>query len=299
MSPLECSVVVPTRNRPDQLDACLDALASQSLPPDRFEVIVVDDGTEAPVAPRLEAWRRRLSVGQARTPGAGPAAARNAGVALAAGRYLAFTDDDCRPSPGWLQALLAVLRRRPGALAGGRTVNMLAELAASETSQVISEVVHDYYNADPEDARFFSSNNLAAEAAAFRRLGGFDPAFRTSEDRDLCHRWRAAGGRLVYVPDALVGHAHRLNLAGFWHQHLHYGRGACRHRRAVQARTGTEGTVEFGFYAGLGPRIARRLRGRRRKAAVCALLVAWQAANGAGFVAEWLAGRTAPKGPPA
>ena len=296
MSPLECSVVIPTRDRPDELDACLEALASQSLPRDRFEVIVVDDGSRTAVAPRLEAWRRRLGVRHARTTGAGPAAARNAGIALAAGRYLAFTDDDCRPAPGWLQAMLGVLRRRPGALAGGRTVNVLADMAASETSQVISEVVHDYYNADPEDARFFSSNNLAAEAAALRGLGGFDPAFRTSEDRDLCHRWRAAGGRLVYAPDALVGHAHRLNVAGFWRQHLNYGRGACRHLRAVRARAAAGSTIELGFYAGLGPRIARRLRGRRRKAAVCALLLAWQAANSAGFVAEWLAGRAAPRG---
>jgi len=298
MSRMECSVVIPTRDRPDELDTCLEALASQSLPRDRFEVIVVDDGSRVPVAPRLDAWRGRLNLGHAWTPGAGPAAARNTGVALAAGRCLAFTDDDCRPSPGWLHAMLGVLRRRPGTLAGGRTVNLLNDRATSETSQVITEVVHDYYNADPERARFFSSNNLAAEAVAFRDLGGFDPAFRTSEDRDLCHRWSASGQPLVYVPDALVGHAHRLGLAGFWRQHFNYGRGACRHLRAVRARAAAGSTIELGFYAGLGPRIARRLRGRRRKAAVCALLVAWQAANSAGFVAEWLEGRSAPQGRP-
>jgi glycosyltransferase involved in cell wall biosynthesis len=292
---MECSVVIPTRDRPGQLDTCLEALACQSLPRDRFEVIVVDDGSRAPVAPRLDAWRGRLNLGHAWTPGAGPAAARDAGVALAAGRCLAFTDDDCRPSPEWLQAMLGVLRRRPGTLAGGRTVNVLTDLATSETSQVISEVVHDYYNADPEHARFFSSNNLAAEAGAFRELGGFDPAFRTSEDRDLCHRWLASGRTLIYVPDALVGHAHRLGLAGFWRQHFNYGRGACRHLRAVRTRAAEGSTIELGFYAGLAPRIARRLRGRRRKAAVCALLVAWQAANSAGFLREWLAGRPAPR----
>ena len=152
-------------------------------------------------------------------------------------------------------------------------------------------MAYDYYNADPHNARFFSSNNLACDAAAFRGLGGFDPAFRTSEDRDLCDRWRASGRALVFAPDALVGHAHRMGLAGFARQHVGYGRGACRLMRARQARAPGTPTLELGFYTGLLPRIARLIRGRRNQPALWALLLVWQLANTAGFFLEWGAER--------
>ena len=287
MTHVECSVVVPTRDRPGPLDTCLGALAAQSLPRDRFEVIVVDDGSRAPVAPRLDAWRARLNIQVARTPGAGPAAARNAGVAIAAGRYLAFTDDDCVPDPGWLTALLAGLQGQRGALVGGRTFNLLAGSPAPEASQLISDVVQDFYNANRELPRFFTSNNLAVEAGPLRAIGGFDESFRTAEDRDLCDRWLASGRPIGFVPDAVVGHAHRMNVAGFIRQHVSYGRGAYQFSRAHQSRSPGTSTVELGFYAGLLPGIARLIRGRRHPAALGALLVVWQLANTAGYLQAW------------
>ncbi|MFO7694910.1 MAG: glycosyltransferase [Vicinamibacterales bacterium] len=290
MSPVACSVVIPTRDRPGPLDACLEALASQSLPRDQFEVIVVDDGSRAPVEPRLLAWRSRLNIEHARTPGAGPSAARNAGIAMAAGRYIAFTDDDCVPDLGWLAALMTGFPRRPGALVGGRTFNLLAGSPAPEASQLISDVVQDFYNADPGHPRFFTSNNLAVEAGALQAVGGFDESLRTAEDRDLCDRWLASGRPIAFAPDAVVGHAHRMDLAGFVRQHMSYGRGACQFSRARRARRPGTPTVELAFYTGLLPRVARLIRGRRNPAAVGALLVVWQLANTAGFLQEWAAG---------
>ena len=291
MSAVACSVVIPTRDRPGPLNACLGALATQTLPRDRFEVVVVDDGSRAPIAPRLDAWRARLSIEQARTPGAGPSAARNAGVAVAAGRYLAFTDDDCVPEPGWLQALLTGFEARPDALIGGRTLNLLGGSPAPETSQLISDVVQDFYNADPGHPRFFTSNNLAVETASLRAIGGFDERFRTAEDRDLCDRWLASGRPMAFVPEAVVGHAHRMNVGGFVRQHLGYGRGAYEFSRARLSRNPGASSVELGFYAGLLPRIVRLMRGRRNRAALAALLVVWQLANTAGYVQGWAAAR--------
>ena len=291
MRSVACSVVIPTRDRPGPLDTCLGALAAQSLPRDRFEVIVVDDGSRTAVEPRLVAWRARLNLEHARTPGAGPSAARNAGAAVAAGRYLAFTDDDCVPEPGWLQALLAGFEARPDALIGGRTLNLLGGSPAPETSQLISDVVQDFYNADQGHPRFFSSNNLAVEAASLRAVGGFDERFTTAEDRDLCDRWLASGRPMTFVPDAVVGHAHRMSVGGFIRQHVGYGRGAYLFKRARQSRSPEASSVELGFYAGLLPRIVRLMRGRRNPAALAALLVVWQMANTAGYVQAWAAAR--------
>ena len=64
-------------------------------------------------------------------------------------------------------------------------------------------------------------------------MGGFRADIFTfaSEDRDFCSRWLRRGYRMVYVPEAVVHHAHALTLGTFWRQHLSYGRGAFRFRR--------------------------------------------------------------------
>ena len=289
MNVIECSVVIPTRDRPVQLEHCLGAVAAQTMPRRLFEVVVVDDGSREPVAPRLAAWRDRLTIRHARTAGGGPSTARRAGTAIAGGRWLAFTDDDCLPEPGWLAALDQALSQSPGALVGGPTRNLLADNIPAEASQLIGDIVADYYNADPRAPRFFSANNMAVAAARLRELGGFDPAFVTAEDRDLCDRWRAAGRPLVFAPDAIVGHAHRMGLTAFIRQHAGYGRGAYRYMRVHQLRLPGPSTVEPGFYTGLLPRAVRLIRGRRHVAALAALLIVWQGANAAGFLQAWVA----------
>ena len=294
MSGVECSVIVPTRDRPGQLGDCLDALGAQSMAPDAFEVIVVDDGSRDEMAPRLSRWTGRLTIRHVRTPGIGPAAARNAGIALASGAWLAFTDDDCLPAPGWLDAMRRARRRHPSALVGGPTANRLPDCAAAEASQLITDIVLDYYNADAGQPRFFPSNNMAVDAARLRDVGGFNKSFRTAEDRDLCDRWRLARLPLAFAPDAVVGHAHRMTLASFIRQHAGYGRGAHRFMRAHRQRQRTTSTFEPMFYTGLLPRALRLLRGRRRPAALAALLVVWQLANAAGYLQAWAGGMAAP-----
>lgn len=91
------------RNGAATLPACLDALAAQTLPRDRYEIIVVDDGSADDTA----ALARRPGVICASIPASGPAAARNHGARLARGELLFFTDADCEPDSRWAEALLA------------------------------------------------------------------------------------------------------------------------------------------------------------------------------------------------
>jgi len=99
------SVIVPTYERAGQLSVCLHALACQSYPRDHFEVLVVNDGSEAPPEAVVDCFRDKIDVTLLTQPHAGPAAARNNGAERARGEFLAFTDDDCRPAPNWLKAL--------------------------------------------------------------------------------------------------------------------------------------------------------------------------------------------------
>jgi len=236
------SIVVPTRDRPAQLAACLRSLAVQTYPRSRFEVIVVDDGGSAALDDVLAGVREQIDTTLMTQSSSGPGLARNAGAEIARGQFLAFTDDDCEPRPDWLENLAARLTAAPpGTAIGGRTVNALTDNACSAASQVIVDVLYAYYNSGHTDGRFFTTNNLALSADDFRTIGGFDPRFRhASEDRDLCDRWLAHGFRMTYTPECLVRHAHRLGLRSFWRQHFAYGRGASVFRQA-RARRGLPG----------------------------------------------------------
>jgi GT2 family glycosyltransferase len=287
------SIIVPTYRRPAPLAACLAALAALDYPPDRYEVIVVDDGSSAPPADLVAAHANRLVVTLLTPPHAGPAAARNAGAAAACGDYLAFTDDDCAPTPGWLQALASAAAAAPGDMLGGRTVNVLTDNLCSVASQMLIDYLYTYFDAAPSATRFFPSNNLALPAAGFQALGGFSTAFAyaAGEDRDLCDRWLAAGGRLTTVPAAVVHHAHTLTPRRFWRQHLTYGRGAWTFHQARASRgAGRLRVGSPGFYLGLVRYPFGHVPGWRA-AAVAALLVGTQAANAAGFALEGAAHR--------
>jgi len=280
------SIIIPTYNRPAPLGDCLSALTRLDYPRDRFEVIIVDDGSTVPIGDVAETFGDRLDLTVLAVPHTGPARARNLGADRARGRYLAFTDDDCSPRHSWLRALDARARLAPGAALGGRTVNAFPENLCSTLSHLIVEVAYACYNADPEQGRFFASNNLAVPAGDFRDLGGFDPEFATAEDRDLCQRWLDHGGRLVYAPDAVVEHAHRLTPASLWRQHFAYGRGAYRFHRRHPAWRRLE--IDRRFYRDLAVGPFRQERPGR--AVLLALLLALQqAANAAGFLAEMMA----------
>ncbi len=283
------SVIIPTLNRPADLEECLRALCSQTYPRESYEIIVVDDGGSVPLEERLAKFERDADLRMLRQPGQGPAAARNAGAAVSRGRYLAFTDDDCVPEAGWLAALEKELRKDRRRLVGGRVVNALPENPYSTTSQIIVDFVQTYYRSAAGHPRFFATNNIAVHADAFRKVDGFSAAFRTSEDRDFCDRWLAAGYGMVHAPDAVVRHAHRLNFASFWKQHMGYGRGAWRFYRAYGTRHGCKSSIEPGFYAKLVSRLPDLiLQQPRNRAFLCFLMIVWQLANLAGFVSAAL-----------
>ena len=248
------SVVIPTFARPAKLRACLDGLAQQTSHHDDFEVVVVDDGSPTPVVDLVEAFDDRMAVGVVGRPHAGPGAARNAGAAVARGRYLAFIDDDCVPAPNWLSVLVRELGRDPDQLVGGRVENSLKTNPYAEASDRISRFVYEYYQRDGARERFFQTNNVALATDRFLALAGFTTSIpsATAEDKEFCDRGRASGLKLTHVPDAVVYHAHDLTFRGFVRQHFNYGRGIFVFRLMRRARSqGPLVPEPLPFYSGL------------------------------------------------
>jgi len=280
---IRVSLIIPTRDRPGPLAACLAALAG-SFPADA-ETIVVDDGGSADLEPALASFREPLRLRRLAIAHAGPAAARNRGLAAARGEIAAFTDDDCRPRPGWLATLAAGVSLCPPRAVGGSTYNGLPANACADAAQLVLDLLSRHDRAASGRERLLASNNLALPAAPLRQLGGFDESFRTAEDRELCRRWASAGFDLARVPAAVVEHDAALDLRRFVRQFTAYGQGAAR----FHASGGAAGMVESLLFHLRLPRLALpelARRGPRRGAAVSALLVLWELVNLAGFAAE-------------
>ena len=280
------SVIIPTYCRDAELTHCLEALARQHLSSACFEVLVVDDGSAAPPSSVVQQYRDRLDVELLVVEHRGPAAARNFGAERARGRFLAFTDDDCRPAPQWLETLALRCSSLPDHVLGGRTLNALEDNQYAVTSQTIIDLAYAHYN-DPGvgQARFFASNNMAVAAGRFRAVGGFDATFRTAEDREFCDRWIENGYRLTYAREAVVYHAHALNLGGLWWQHLGYGRGAWRFHQVRKQRGRGNFRPEWRFYRSLAmTSFARNAHVPAIRMAALALVA--QLANCAGFFYE-------------
>jgi glycosyltransferase involved in cell wall biosynthesis len=189
------TVVVPTYGRPALIERCLQALSSQTLPLEQYEIVVVADGPDA--ATRAAVERTGMAVRLLElTRRRGPAAARNAGWRAARAPIVAFTDDDTLPAPEWLAEGLSAIRRGCDAVSG-RVV------------MPVPGVPTDY---ERDAARLgsaeFVTANCFVTVATLRSIGGFDERFELPwrEDSDLQFALLEHGARLEHEPRAVVVH---------------------------------------------------------------------------------------------
>jgi GT2 family glycosyltransferase len=241
------SVVVCTRNRASQLVACLDRLAGLTYP--RLEILVVDN------APTDDSTRDAVATVTARDPRfryvreprPGLSRARNAGLAAATGRYLAYTDDDVAVDPGWIEGLLRGFGRAPGVgcvtglvatadIAGAAEEYFDARAASWSTRcEPLLFALDGPGSEDPlfpySPGVFGTGANLAFDREMLVGLGAFDEALgagtrtRGGEDLDIFVRVLRAGRAIAYEPAALVWHHHRADREALLGQMFGYGTG--------------------------------------------------------------------------
>jgi glycosyltransferase involved in cell wall biosynthesis len=193
------SVAVAAHNRASRLADLLDSLRAQTFTD--FEVVVCDDAS-TDGTPELLAGVDDLALVVVRHERAGgPARARNAAWRAAQGELVAFTDDDCVASPGWLEAGVRAWREDPRRFIQGPVGPIAAErdrLGAFSYTIVVQGPTRDY-----ETANIFYARDL------LERLGGFDERYPrpAGEDTDLGWRARETGAVPHFEPGAAVEHA--------------------------------------------------------------------------------------------
>ena len=226
---LDISIVVPTYNRPKALKQCLTSLVKQEMGGSSWEIVVVDDGSKKDLLTIVEAFEKPDLIRFFRQKNQGPAAARNYGVTMAKGEYVAFIDDDCRAAPDWLHNLSR--RLSPNLIVGGRTSNALRNNLYAEATQLLIAFIYDFFA--PTKLLFFASNNFALSRDLFLDAKGFDeehfgntePYTSAGEDREFCVRWTHTGGELLLAYDANIQHYHSLDFSSFCKLHFKYGTG--------------------------------------------------------------------------
>ncbi len=223
------SVIIPTRDRAVQLRSCLESLLASDYPPDRYEVIVVDNGSiTSDTEDLVQELREDNRVLCIREEVSGSASARNAGTRVACGDLFAFTDDDVRVDREWLLSLARAFSLVPNV---GCVTGLILPMEIETPAQALLEEyggfakgfdrrIYDLGRYRPAIPTFpfsagmlGSGTSMAFSATAFRALGGFDPSLgngtpaRGGVDVEMFFRTIVEGYRLVYEPRAIIHHA--------------------------------------------------------------------------------------------
>jgi GT2 family glycosyltransferase len=217
------SVVVTARNAQGEIEECLASLLAVDYPPDRHELVIVDNGSTDRTAEIVQ----RHPVTYLREPRRGVSYARNTGIEATSGEIVALTDTDCVVSTGWLSELAKGFSDQSAGAVAGAIVpypprSWVEAYAARRRS-------HSQDRPLSHPVRPFAMTpNLAFRREPLERTGLFDTRFPGGgwEDADLCWRFsRKTGLALRYAPRAVVFHHYRSTPRDFLIQHYRYGYG--------------------------------------------------------------------------
>jgi glycosyltransferase involved in cell wall biosynthesis len=183
------SVIIPVKNDAARLAVCLSSLNEQAYPTERYEVIVVDNGSSDDSAEMAIKHGAKLL----QYPGILVGALRNRGVEQARGEVLAFVDSDHETPPTWLLSGASELHRQLGTRMVGSPC--LAPSAGTWVQRGWEK--HRLRRRDRHETRWLGAGNMFLRRSDFLAAGGFREDLVAGEDVDLCLRLAALPGRIV------------------------------------------------------------------------------------------------------
>jgi GT2 family glycosyltransferase len=199
------TVVVPHLNDHERLAHCLRHLHEQTYPQHRYEIIVVDNGSDRPIDDVVARFPRARALVELEK---GCGTARNRGVREARGTVFAFTDSDCRPDPDWLENGVRSLIETGAEIAGGE----IKVFAADENRPTDAELFDKVFGFEQKRyvtfKRFAAGANIFTTRDAFERIGPFLNG-RHPEDLEWGNRAVSIGCRIAYAPLAIIRHPAR------------------------------------------------------------------------------------------
>jgi glycosyltransferase involved in cell wall biosynthesis len=259
---IDVSVVVATYNRCAGLEELLRALASQTYPASRFEVVVIDDGSTDGTRELLQTIDVPYALRSFHQANSGPAAARNLGVRHARGAIILFLDDDVVPVPRLIAAHEAAHGLTTMHVVTGPMLAPPAEWPQPSWDRWDAAQLEKQYRAMtdgdyPCTQRQFFTANASVHRHLFDAAGGFDPAFRRAEDMELAWRMSRHGARFIFEPNAEVVHYAARTFESWRRNPYQYGRYDVVMEREKSIPVLTLACREFGHRRAVNRWIAR------------------------------------------
>jgi GT2 family glycosyltransferase len=225
----DLSVIVPTHNRSHFLSGLLQSLAAQDYPADRWELVIVDDGSSDGTREFLRAYQGPCPANTSviSQPQSGVATARNNGARAARGRALLFLDDDMIASPALVGEHARVHVNDPRAVAVGHISVPESGLDPWVRWEYVQVARH--YDALKSGVRVpgprdFYTGNCSVSATLFGQISGFDASLPRTEDLDLGYRLRGVGANFYYREAADSLHLGRHSFDAWLRTSRLYGR---------------------------------------------------------------------------
>lgn len=204
---MEASIIIPTYNRAEKLQSCLQALAGQTYPAADFEVIVVVDGSTDNTLAMLDGLQTPFALRVIHQANCGQPRALNRGAVEAAGRICIFLDDDIVVVPDFLSDHLRSHQGRDLVVGIGQ-ITMTIPSAADCFARGFARSWHDHYaelnrgNRRPDWDDCYGGN-MSVSRAIFLAVGGNVTDLRRGYDVELAYRLKQYGCSFIYLPEAL------------------------------------------------------------------------------------------------
>ena len=194
------SIIIPALNEEKMIGRCLGSLAKLDFARERFEVILVDNGSRDNTLKIAESFQDRINIRILQVTGVRISALRNTGARAAQGNILAFLDADCLAPHDWLERIYALAPLDGAGVLG-------AHYLLPSDSSWVGRTWHVYQEAPKAgEVSHIPAGDLIMRREDFLTLGGFDETIQTNEDYELCERARAAGMKVRAFPEIGVIH---------------------------------------------------------------------------------------------
>jgi GT2 family glycosyltransferase len=278
------SVIVPTYNRINLLKNTLASLYKQDF--SDFEIIVVNDGSTDSTHEYLSSAAEEGKVAYLHHPNQGLAATRSAGLKIARGKFIAFTDDDCVLPPNWLSQYHAKFESENAVCVGGNCITGNPENPCAEAN----DVMQSYFKEKGNDLGipFFTGNNVAYAHSVLLEVGGPDKKFRMgAEDRDLLERVSSTGGKIVYAPNITVTHFNDSDFSRFVRHQFEFGEGSYLYYSVQRSRSKKRSAFPLSAYLGVFLAPFKNRTGARAIRLILLIVVAQMAVT-AGYIRQYM-----------
>lgn len=212
------SIVVPALNAEKMIENCVKSLLDQQYLKEKYEIIIIDNGSTDNTLKLLEKFRKRILI--SKEPKKGSYCARNKGIKISKGDIIAFIDSDCVADRKWLSQISRAFDNKTK-LVGGR---IKALKPYNNLLRYYDIFGHPQELSFASDNPFFATANMAIRKKDVKKLAYFNESLKSGGDVEFCSRLIKDKKEIYYEPKAIVEHMYCNSLIKFMKRQYYYGK---------------------------------------------------------------------------